>query len=70
MKTNLSESKIANNAVPAAMIDSESSPDVDDRLQRIETAAYYKAEARGFVPGMEIDDWLQAEIEVDAEAQQ
>jgi len=70
MKTNLSESKINNNAVPEAIIDSESAPDVGDRLQRIEAAAYYKAEARGFVPGMEIDDWLQAEIEVDAEAQQ
>lgn len=70
MKTNLSESKINNNALPVAMIDSESGPEVGDRLQRIEAAAYYKAAARGFVPGREIDDWLQAEIEVDTEAQQ
>ncbi len=30
----------------------------------IETAAYYKALHRNFVPGNEVDDWLQAEAEV------
>jgi len=29
--------------------------------------AYYKAEARGYEPGHEIQDWLDAEAEVDAE---
>lgn len=27
-------------------------------------AAYYKAEQRGFAPGFEMDDWLQAEREL------
>jgi hypothetical protein len=27
-------------------------------------AAYYKAEARGFAPGQELDDWLEAEAEI------
>lgn len=29
--------------------------------QWISEAAYYRAEARGFVPGRELDDWLAAE---------
>ena len=31
----------------------------------IAEAAYYRAQARGFVPGCELDDWLGAEAEVD-----
>lgn len=30
----------------------------------IQEAAYLKAEARGFAPGVELQDWLQAEKEV------
>lgn len=30
----------------------------------IEEAAYYKAERRGFAPGQEMDDWLEAEREI------
>jgi len=29
----------------------------------VSVAAYYKAEARGFEPGKELDDWLEAEID-------
>jgi hypothetical protein len=29
-------------------------------------AAYYIAEKRGFAPGRELDDWLQAEEQVEA----
>jgi hypothetical protein len=38
----------------------------EDRYRMIAEAAYYRAEQRGFTPGSELDDWLQAEIEVDA----
>ena len=31
------------------------------RHQWISVAAYYKAEDRGFTPGLELDDWLAAE---------
>jgi len=31
---------------------------------RVAEAAYYKAEARGFEPGHEVDDWLDAEREL------
>lgn len=30
----------------------------------IEQAAYYRAEARGFEPGHELEDWIAAEAEV------
>lgn len=30
----------------------------------IQEAAYRKAEARGFAPGVELQDWLEAEQEV------
>lgn len=36
-----------------------------DRQQRIATAAYYRAEHRGFSIGDEIQDWLEAEAEID-----
>jgi hypothetical protein len=32
--------------------------------QMISEAAYYRAENRGFVPGLESEDWRQAEQEV------
>ena len=35
------------------------------RRQRIAEAAYYRAEARGFSPGFETEDWLAAEAEID-----
>jgi len=35
------------------------------RINCIATMAYYKAEARGFAPGKEVEDWLEAEAEFD-----
>ena len=37
-----------------------------ERHRRIETAAYYRAERRGFAGGDPAQDWLEAEREVDA----
>ncbi|WP_295888385.1 DUF2934 domain-containing protein [uncultured Thiohalocapsa sp.] len=36
----------------------------DSRQDAIERLAYQKAEQRGFAPGHEMDDWLDAEREV------
>lgn len=36
----------------------------DENYCRTAECAYYKAEARGFVPGHEMDDWLEAESEL------
>jgi Protein of unknown function (DUF2934) len=38
----------------------------DDRRAMIAEAAYLRAERRGFDPGHETEDWLAAEVEVDA----
>lgn len=40
------------------------------RWARIQQRAYEIAQRRGFTPGAELDDWLQAEIEIDAAAGQ
>ena len=34
------------------------------RRAMIAEAAYYRAERRGFEPGHELEDWLQAEAEI------
>ena len=39
-------------------------PTEKEVLEMIAEAAYYRAEKRGFVPGLEREDWLQAEAEV------
>lgn len=38
---------------------------MQERHKKIQELAYYKAERRGFAPGHELDDWLEAEREVD-----
>jgi hypothetical protein len=40
---------------------------MEDRHHRVEVAAYFLAERRGFVPGHELDDWLEAEDAIEAE---
>jgi hypothetical protein len=46
-------------AAPAAI-------DAMRRREQISAIAYYKAERRGFAPGREMEDWLEAEREYDA----
>ncbi|HEV2702778.1 MAG TPA: DUF2934 domain-containing protein [Steroidobacteraceae bacterium] len=38
----------------------------DARNEWVREAAYLRAQARGFAPGHELEDWLAAEHEVDA----
>jgi hypothetical protein len=38
--------------------------DDEDMVTRIDLSAYYKSEARGYEPGHEIQDWLEAEEEL------
>jgi hypothetical protein len=37
---------------------------VEERQQWVATAAYYKAQRRGFAPGFEAEDWREAEFEI------
>lgn len=48
------------NSVPEAPSDAICLPDRDARIAEL---AYYKAESRGYEPGHEFDDWLEAERE-------
>lgn len=66
----------AMHAVPSAKIAARKRSDApptkpaaiapQERQRLIAMVAYFIAERRGFVPGNELDDWLQAEAEVDA----
>jgi hypothetical protein len=47
-------------------VDPDAAWDDEDRLEMIASNAYYRAERRGFLPGHELADWLEAEREVDA----
>jgi len=38
----------------------------EERQQWIATAAYFRAQRRGFTPGQEAADWFEAEAEVAA----
>lgn len=38
----------------------------EERHDMISTAAYFRAEKRGFEGGDEMQDWLEAEAEIDA----
>jgi hypothetical protein len=37
------------------------------RRERIATVAYYISEARGFAPGHDVEDWVLAQAQVDAQ---
>ena len=39
--------------------------DPAERYDRVAEAAYLRAEHRGFLPGSELQDWLDAEAEID-----
>jgi DUF2934 family protein len=39
--------------------------DPETKYRMIEEAAYYRAEKRGFAPGGELQDWLEAEAQVE-----
>ena len=66
-----SVSKPRSKRSPASVNSSNSSDavrayDAETRRQMIEEAAYYIAQRRGFETGHELEDWLDAERDVDA----
>lgn len=38
----------------------------EDRYHMIQTAAYFRAEQRGFAGGYEMEDWIAGEAQIDA----
>ena len=64
------ETPEASGAIQSRALDAEPSFPLsvtpEERRRMIESAAYARAERRGFVAGDPMDDWLQAESEVDS----
>jgi len=59
------KSSTPNAARPSAFNDSARADISPDELRKlISEAAYYRAKRRGFAPGHELEDWVQAEAEV------
>jgi hypothetical protein len=56
--------KASRAAAPAAAKPATAALLAAQREQMVRTAAYFRAERRGFAPGNEWDDWLAAEAEV------
>lgn len=50
---------------PSAACSNPSPVDAEIRSRMVAEAAYYRAEARGFATGYELEDWLEAEAEID-----
>jgi len=64
MNSIVAPSKDRLQAAPKRTRSQAKTTDIQTSLQtRIEINAYYKAQARGFMPGYELEDWLAAEEE-------
>ena len=50
---------------PTKPVTSQRETSREERRQVIAVAAYHKAERRGFAPGGELRDWIEAEREID-----
>jgi hypothetical protein len=70
VKSTATKPKAIGKTVPTVILESDPSPDAEERLRHIATAAYYKAESRGFVPGQDMEDWLEAEAEFEEQLEQ
>jgi len=49
----------------AAAISAMTQVTTEEKRQLVAEAAYYRAERRSFAPGYELEDWLDAEAEID-----
>lgn len=63
MKTSRVKSKAAYSPA-ATSVHEQASLTSASPAEQVAVAAYFKAEARGFEPGHELEDWLAAEREV------
>ncbi len=51
-------------SAPAICKDAAPSISAEERERLVARAAYFRAEKRGFAPGCELQDWVEAEAEV------
>jgi hypothetical protein len=49
----------------AAAVSDAAEITLEERHHLVSEAAYYRSERRSFVPGYELDDWLNAETEIE-----
>ena len=56
--------KTASETAGRAAADAKTALSNEDIYRLIAEAAYFKAKARGFEPGGEVQDWIEAETEV------
>ena len=54
---------------PTRVVPNTIKAESEERHRRISEAAYYRAQQRGFEPGHEEEDWLEAERETDSGAE-
>jgi hypothetical protein len=64
MKSTSTTSKSRSKTATAVLGPLQTCSSQEQRAEHIAIAAYYKAQARGFAPGGELEDWLQAEAEL------
>ena len=67
-KASPTAAKRAAKAIKQPSGEDTNAPSEEDRWRLTAIAAYYRAEARGFAPGGELDDWLAAERDIELEA--
>jgi hypothetical protein len=63
-KTSATSRQTREGPAPAA-VDPVDPVDPKERYHGVAEAAYFRAEQRGFQPGNELQDWLDAEAEID-----
>ena len=63
---NTASSKRAGKSAPVTGSSKVDAPSISagERQRLVERAAYFRAEKRGFAPGFELQDWVEAEAEV------
>jgi hypothetical protein len=64
MKTKTAKSKNSHKPSSGATLECYAPARSSEEFESTATAAYFKAEARGFAPGKELEDWLDAEAEL------
>ncbi len=66
VEDNARQSHVASADISAAHLERQDVPSaLSSREERIAAAAHRRAEQRDFTPGMELDDWLSGEREID-----
>ena len=56
--------RAATKGLPPFTGNAQAHPSAEELWKQIAEAAYYKAKARDFAPGGEVQDWIDAEAEV------